>query len=99
MKLSTLQLIAIFSILTVGFMTVAPVVQTAEAGETHTIPVYVYAVTTCENCGNAISWVLISVGQATVTHGANEPHNNMFIVITIKTPNGLCNSCQEETSS
>lgn len=93
MKFSSLQMIAIVCILAIGVMPAAPLVQIADAGKEHWVPAYTYEVKVCEDCGNAISWKLIAVGQAKIHHGPNDWHNNMFVVVTFKIPNGRCSSC------
>lgn len=97
MKLSILQIFAMVSILAFGCMTVAPFVQTTDAGEVHIILVIELDVYVCESC-NAVIWEEV-VGSYTkiITHDPDDPHDDMSsrIVMTI-IPCGLCDSCEEE---
>ena len=102
MKLSILQIFAIVSILAFGCMTVAPFVQMAEASEVHYITVYEVREDVCESCGTLL-WTEI-IGSYTIIfiHDADDGHISLPSVIyrTVeRIPCGLCDSCEEESSS
>ena len=100
MKLSILQIFAIVSILAFSCMTVAPFVQTADAGEVHYITVYEVREYVCEYCGTTIWREIIGSYTLTITHGHDEPHVYVVIYRTVeRIPCGLCESCEEEETS
>ena len=95
MKLSSLQMIAILCILAAGFITVAPLIQTAEAhGESHWHEITIYEVIDehCNCCGLTNRW-LISSYDSWGAHADNEEHVYNFVVILDEWNTDLCFVC------
>ena len=75
MKLSKLQMIAIVCLLALGFMTAAPFVQTADAGEVHWIPAYKIHAYVCSVTGTLLFYDILDTGWAKAEHGADADHS------------------------
>ena len=96
MKLSLCQIIAIVCILTVGFMTVAPFVQTTEAhGKAHKYKVNVtlIKIKKCESCGHHVD---VKHGPATTltrTHKDGESHSTHATLTLFLPGPDSCSQC------
>jgi len=92
---------AIACILTAGFMTVAPFVQTAYAhGDSHeyTVTVYEIRVYTCTECSSVIWYEILNTYTETRTHPDGGGHSMTSIKIVENIPCGLCDDCEESSS-
>lgn len=88
------------SILAFGCITVAPFVQTADAGEVHYITVYEIREYVCEYCGTTIWSEIIGSYTIAITHGHDEPHVYVVIYQVVeRIPCGLCDSCEDDGES
>ncbi len=98
MKISLCQVFAIVCILAVGFMTAAPLVQTADADE-YEVTVHFVVVVVCQSCGHGISAIKIAEGTLTVDHeeGTSHSENDLVVWILIPGPE-TCDECSGTTS-
>ena len=97
MKLSLCQMIAIISILAVGFMTAAPFVQTTEAhGPQHAYNAIVEEVKDvwCAGCGVYMGYTVIRRYNTIAIHADNMPHRNFRI--WIGNTQSVCFACMLE---
>lgn len=101
MKFSTLQILAIVCFLALGFMPMAPFVQTADAhGDSHsyTVPVTDYKVYICSECSSVIWAVIVGTSTQTRTHPDGGGHSRGLVRIVSSTTCGLCDDCEASSS-
>ena len=96
MKLSLCQMVAIFCIFAVGFITIiGPIALNVQAhGDRHLYQATVFVVKTllCTDCGVPIGTTVINSYQTTASHPDGKPHAN-FDQNVGSEERGLCLGC------
>ena len=101
MKFSLGQMIAIVCILSVGFMTAAPFVQTADAHDdshSYTLTVDALELGICA-CGN-MAYRVVGTATITLTHGDGGSHIDPddIIGVVVSIVSRTCSSCSGSSS-
>ena len=94
MKRSLCQMIAVICILSVGFLTAAPFVQTADADDFTATLYYVHAYY-CHECGTMLWYDVVGETTLIVSHAPGAPHLDIdyYDVVKSFTVENACILC------